>query len=482
MTEDSLLPFDLPAVQRKKVTADFAGGSISSDGGLALLRGRNAGSTFPRRWRAASGSGATRRGRCTRCRAMLRFRMFAIACGYEDADDCDDLRADPLFKLAVGRAPESGRDPCSQPTMSRLENAPSRTEAGRLTAALVDIFCRSFASPPPAITLDIDDTCDRVHGHQQLSLSTPLRHPLLPACARLHAESESRWRFSCARQDAVGRRGPHPSQAPDPPHPPPPLTAHPADLPGDSHYRPPRGDGLVRGQRRRLHPRPSRQCRAARPRLRRRRRLLKVRHAAAGADRMRGFAAFDCAARSWRRKTPRGRPAGGNDPRFRRARHRHLRARRRAPPPPRGGLLRARTRRKTRSSGIASSAPPTAPPAKARSPTGSGWCARLRDAVPRRVPLGLVRVRHPPPETSQDRRPGRSRRPRASASTSPRPVPTPPCSACWRGASPPRDPDRRGDVPRQPETLQPPTLKPKTSDTQHRKGADAAPCTLKIRR
>ncbi len=101
---------------------------------------------------------------------MLRFRMFAIACGYEDADDCDDLRSDPLFKLVVGRAPESGRDLCSQPTMSRLENAPSRVEVGRMTAALVDIFCRSFAAPPAAITLDIDDTCDAVHGHQQLSL------------------------------------------------------------------------------------------------------------------------------------------------------------------------------------------------------------------------------------------------------------------------------------------------------------------------
>ncbi len=88
----------------------------------------------------------------------------------KDADDCDELRADPLFKLAVGRAPESGRDLCSQPTMSRLENAPSSSEVGRLTAALVDIFCRSFASPPAAITLDIDETCDAVHGHQQLSL------------------------------------------------------------------------------------------------------------------------------------------------------------------------------------------------------------------------------------------------------------------------------------------------------------------------
>ena len=72
--------------------------------------------------------------------------------------------------MTSGRAPESGRDLCSQPTMSRLENAPSRTEVARMTAALVDIFCRSFPAPPAAVTLDIDDTCDAVHGNQQLSL------------------------------------------------------------------------------------------------------------------------------------------------------------------------------------------------------------------------------------------------------------------------------------------------------------------------
>ena len=65
--------------------------------------------------------------------------------------NCDALRGDPLFKLAVGRAPESGRDLCSQPTMSRMENAPSRIEVARMTAALVDIFCRSFPAPPAAI-------------------------------------------------------------------------------------------------------------------------------------------------------------------------------------------------------------------------------------------------------------------------------------------------------------------------------------------
>ena len=170
MTEDTPLPFDLPAVRRKKVTADFGGGSISSDGGLVLLRAAER-----RLGLAEALAGCIREWRDPErvvhtLPAMLRFRMFAIACGYEDADDCDDLRTDPLFKLAVGRAPESGRDLCSQPSMSRLENAPSRVEVARMTAALVDLFCRSFDAPPTAITLDVDDTCDAVHGHQQLSL------------------------------------------------------------------------------------------------------------------------------------------------------------------------------------------------------------------------------------------------------------------------------------------------------------------------
>ena len=112
-------------------------GSISSDGGLVLLR------EAERRLGLAEALAGCMRDWHDPARtvhtlaAMLRFRMFAIACGYEDADDCDALRGDPLFKLAVGRAPESGRDLCSQPTMSRLENAPSRIEVGRLTAALV---------------------------------------------------------------------------------------------------------------------------------------------------------------------------------------------------------------------------------------------------------------------------------------------------------------------------------------------------------
>jgi len=170
MSEDTVLPFDLPSVCRKKVRVGFDGGRLSSDGGVLLLRGAE------RKLGLAS-----RLAGCLRDKRdpdliehtleeMLRLRLFAIAAGYEDADDCDWLRHDPMFKLAVGRLPESGQPLCSQPTMSRLENAPSKIELARLMAAMVDQFCASYRRPPASIVLDIDDTCDTVHGHQQLSL------------------------------------------------------------------------------------------------------------------------------------------------------------------------------------------------------------------------------------------------------------------------------------------------------------------------
>lgn len=170
MDHDSLLPFALPAVRRKKLSLAFDGGLLSSDGGVLLLREaerklglaeRLAGCWVDRRDPSRIDHGVAE---------MLRLRLFAIAAGYEDADDCDALRDDPAFKLAVGRLPQTGAALCSQPTMSRLENAPTRIAIARMMAAMVDLFCQSWATPPAAITLDIDDTLDRVHGHQQLSL------------------------------------------------------------------------------------------------------------------------------------------------------------------------------------------------------------------------------------------------------------------------------------------------------------------------
>jgi hypothetical protein len=84
--------------------------------------------------------------------------------------DLDHLRFDQAFKLACGRLPDTGRDLCSQPTLSRLENAPRLRDVIRLSYTLVDAWMDSYAREPAAVTLDIDDTCDVVHGHQQLSL------------------------------------------------------------------------------------------------------------------------------------------------------------------------------------------------------------------------------------------------------------------------------------------------------------------------
>jgi hypothetical protein len=170
MTNDTILPFSFPAVSRKKITAAFDGGRLTSDGGVMLLAmaDRRVGvaeklsCVFPERRDPA---------RIVHSLAdVIRARIFAIACGYEDGNDLDHLRGDPAFKLACGRLPDTERDLCSQPTLSRLENAPRLHEAIRLSYALVDMWMDSYQQAPRAVTLDIDDTVDVVHGRQQLSL------------------------------------------------------------------------------------------------------------------------------------------------------------------------------------------------------------------------------------------------------------------------------------------------------------------------
>jgi hypothetical protein len=98
---------------------------------------------------------------------MVMARVSAIACGHKDAIDLDRLRYDPLMKVAVGRCPASGAPLASQSTISRLENAPSRTEPARLTAALVD-QAGTTVKPRRQEILDIDDTFCAAHGGQQL--------------------------------------------------------------------------------------------------------------------------------------------------------------------------------------------------------------------------------------------------------------------------------------------------------------------------
>ena len=168
MTDDTPLPFDLPAVRRKKLTVDFAGGNQSSDAGLLLLR--EAERRLGVCWRLA-GAMPDRRDPDRILHEMFEMvaaRAMAIACGYKDAIDHDRLRHDPLMKIAVGRHPQTGAPLASQSTISRLENAPSKTEAARLSAALLDQFGETV-KPGRMEILDIDDTFCAAHGGQQLA-------------------------------------------------------------------------------------------------------------------------------------------------------------------------------------------------------------------------------------------------------------------------------------------------------------------------
>ncbi|MFQ6019083.1 MAG: IS1380 family transposase [Kiloniellaceae bacterium] len=170
MTETIAYLPGLSPVCGKELCARFDGGRLSSDGGVLFFAG------IEKRLGIAdllASCVADERDPASTTHSyadMIRARMFAIACGYEDCDDLDGLRFDPAFKLACGRLSETGNDLMSQPTLSRLENAPSWRELARMGLSLIDLFCASFKTVPARIVLDIDDTDDTVYGGQQLSL------------------------------------------------------------------------------------------------------------------------------------------------------------------------------------------------------------------------------------------------------------------------------------------------------------------------
>jgi len=101
--------------------------------------------------------------------ALLRARLYGILAGYEDQNDHDALRTDPVFKLVAGRLPTEA-DLASQPTLSRFENSVSIKSLKRLRDVFIDQFLASFASPPRHVLFDLDAVDDPAHGRQQLVL------------------------------------------------------------------------------------------------------------------------------------------------------------------------------------------------------------------------------------------------------------------------------------------------------------------------
>ncbi len=99
---------------------------------------------------------------------MVRSRVYGILVGYEDQNDHDTLRSDPVFKLVAGRSADDP-DLASQPTLARFENAISIKSLKRLRDVFLDQFIASFDTPPRRLTFDLDAVDDPAHGHQQLT-------------------------------------------------------------------------------------------------------------------------------------------------------------------------------------------------------------------------------------------------------------------------------------------------------------------------
>ena len=146
----------------------FDGGRLTSDGGLCWLAEMDEqfglceviASHVPE-WRGPSLRHSLK--------TLVRQRVLQIACGYEDQNDSDTLRSNPLLKLVCGRLPETDTDLASQPTISRLENAPDARACLRMAEALGELYLRERGKngAPSRILLDFDATDDPTHGEQE---------------------------------------------------------------------------------------------------------------------------------------------------------------------------------------------------------------------------------------------------------------------------------------------------------------------------
>jgi hypothetical protein len=168
-----------------ELEAAFDGGRITSDGGLLWLAEADERLGL---CKAVAEHVPEWRGRSVRhsLLALVRQRVYQVACGYEDQNDADALRKDPLLKLVLGRLPESDADLASQPTLSRLENAPGMKDCLRIARSLGELYLRERGKDgtPERVLLDFDATADPAHGEQEGTFyhgyyGERIYHPLL---------------------------------------------------------------------------------------------------------------------------------------------------------------------------------------------------------------------------------------------------------------------------------------------------------------
>ena len=161
---------DFGFLGHRQVVGTFDGGALSSDGGLMLVAKADQQLGLTAKLTSCLRDGRDRSKVKHQLGEMLAQRVLQIACGYEDCNDADDLRSDPMLKTVIGRLPETDYDLASQPTLSRFENSVTRTQLWRMAEVFFDLFVQQYAGAQPAkITLDFDATDDETHGQQQFS-------------------------------------------------------------------------------------------------------------------------------------------------------------------------------------------------------------------------------------------------------------------------------------------------------------------------
>ncbi len=166
ITDNSKTIINSFSVEKKPIEISYSGEKISSDGGLLILKevdnqigiidGLNSCIKDDRDQRYIDHT----------IKEILSQRVYQIAAGYEDANDCNSLKEDAIIKLCADKLPETGDSLSSQSTMSRFENSVSRTELYQIAKMFVIAFINSYSEEPPVIILDADDTNHNAYGEQ----------------------------------------------------------------------------------------------------------------------------------------------------------------------------------------------------------------------------------------------------------------------------------------------------------------------------
>lgn len=168
----SFLGLDLFA--DRPVQVEVSKSPLSSDAGLLIFRQMDERLKYSQQFADALGDDRHEATHSTL--DMVRQRVYGILADYEDQNDHDALRRDPIFKLIAGRDPADPKQHlASQPTLSRFENSITIADLNRLRELFVSLFIQSFEAScggdtPHRITLDLDAWDDQTHGQQQLTL------------------------------------------------------------------------------------------------------------------------------------------------------------------------------------------------------------------------------------------------------------------------------------------------------------------------